>query len=80
MPDYDRAIGAGKLDENADAARIETARTLALACDQERTNASLWREYRAAEASLREIRDDDADDLRELLSAVSATTRNAPKR
>ena len=75
-----RALGdAGRLD-STDAARIAALQALADSVDAHPDNASLWREYRAAEASLREIRDDDTDDLGELLSAVSATARNAPKR
>ena len=54
-----------------DEARVVTLVSLAEAVDRDPGNASLWREYRAAEAALREF-DDGADDYADLLDALSA--------
>ncbi len=58
--------------EDTDAAKVATARALADAVDSDPTNASLWREYRAAEQSLRESHDTTADEFAQLLAALSA--------
>lgn len=71
----ERAISAlvtrGVFDES-DAARLALVRSLADAVDSDPTNASLWREYRAAEASLRETDDTSTDEFTQLLAALSA--------
>ena len=67
---------AGRL-ENVDSARVAMVQALADAVDQDPTNASLWREYRAAEASLRENTAHDQDDFQELLASLSAEVRDA---
>ena len=60
----------GRLNQ-IDRARVVALRSLAEAVDRDPGNASLWREYRAAEAALREF-DDGADDYADLLDALSA--------
>ena len=67
---------AGQLHE-ADAARVAMVLSLAQAVDDEPDNASLWREYRAAEASLHETRDGATDDEAALIKALSAPVGNA---
>lgn len=67
--------GAGLL-ESIDIARVAMLQALADAVDVEPTNASLWREYRAAESSIRENTAHDQDDFQELLAALSAEVRN----
>lgn len=69
--------GAGLL-EGVDAARVAMLQALADAVDVEPTNASLWREYRAAESSIRENTAHDQDDFQELLAALSAEVRDVP--
>jgi hypothetical protein len=61
---------AGRL-ELIDSARIATLQTLADAVDADPVNASLWREYRAAESTLREVNDDGNDELAEILGRLS---------
>lgn len=63
---------AGRLD-TVDSARIATLRALADAVDADGANASLWREYRAAEAALREVHDDGTDDFAALVGKLSAS-------
>ena len=58
--------------EAIDSAKVATAQTVADAVDADPTNASLWREYRAAEQSLRESNDTTADEFAQLLAALSA--------
>ena len=61
---------SGRL-ELVDEARVAALLSLAAAVDAEPANASLWREYRAAEVTLRET--DDADfDYAGLLAELSA--------
>lgn len=55
-----------------DSARVAALRALADAVDDDRSNASLWREYRAAEALLREVNDDDTDATQALIGSLSA--------
>lgn len=62
---------AGRL-EQIDAARVAAAQALADAVDADPTNASLWREYRAAESALRESHDTNTDEFAQLLAALSA--------
>ena len=62
---------AGRL-EGVDSARVAMVRALADAVDADPTNASLWREYRAAEISLREVGQDDGDGFKELLESLSS--------
>lgn len=72
------AMRQAGLLENIDAARVTMLQTLADSVDIEPTNASLWREYRAVEASIRENTAHDQDDFQELLAALSAEVRDAP--
>jgi hypothetical protein len=74
---------AGRL-ELIDSARIATLQTLADAVDADPVNASLWREYRAAESALREVHDDGNAELAEILERLStpmvdATDAGTPK-
>jgi hypothetical protein len=62
-----------------DAARVEIARTLADALDQEPASAILWREYRAAEKQLREETHEHNDPFDQLLASLSAEVRNEKK-
>jgi hypothetical protein len=64
-------VSAGRLDE-IDAVRVAAVRALADAVDSDPTNASLWREYRAAEEALREDNDSSTDEFTQLLAALSA--------
>jgi len=66
----DALRAAGRL-ESIDSARIATFQTLADAVDADPVNASLWREYRAAESTLREVNDDGNDELAEILGRLS---------
>ena len=66
---------AGRL-ETIDSARITTFQTLADAVDADPVNASLWREYRAAETALREVNDDGNTELTEILSRLSTPVGN----
>jgi hypothetical protein len=60
----------GRLTE-AHASFVETARQLARAVDAAPDNASLWREYRAAQASLMEAESSgDDDDVQTFLLAL----------
>ena len=62
---------AGKLGQ-VDEARVSAARGLAAAVDNDPGNVSLWREYRAAEAALREVTNDSTqDELAALIKALS---------
>jgi hypothetical protein len=61
----------GRIEE-IDAARVSLVRTLADAVDTDPTNASLWREYRAAEQALREQHDTTGDEFAQLLAELSA--------
>lgn len=63
----------------ADAAKIAAAQSLADAIDSDPTNASLWREYRAAELSLRETNDNNQDEFAQLLAALSAEVGDSTK-
>ena len=62
--------------EDIDAAKVASAQTLADAVDADPTNASLWREYRAAEQALRESHDTTADEFAQLLADLSAEVGN----
>jgi len=70
-------IAAGRL-EQVDDARVTTLLNLARAVDADPGNASLWREYRQAEAALREVNDGGADAFADLLRELngSAPVRN----
>lgn len=61
---------AGHL-QPVDSARIATLQALADAVDADPDNASLWREYRATEASLREVHDETDPDLPDLVAGLS---------
>ena len=67
---------AGRL-EKVDAARIQIARRLAQAVDENPENVGLWQQYRAAEAVLREVTNDDSDGLADLFARFDAEVRNA---
>ena len=58
--------------DNTDTARITTFLALADAVDEHSDNASLWREYRAAELALREVKDDQADAFAQLVAGLSS--------
>jgi len=58
---------AGRL-ETIDKARMTAFRSLARAVDADPSNASLWREYAAAERTLREVREEDDTDFAKLLA------------
>lgn len=73
------AMQAAGLLEEVDAARVATLRTLATVLDQQPDNASLWREYRAAEQSLRSTTRDEPDDFTSLLADLSAEVGNQTK-
>lgn len=58
--------------EHVDEIRVVAVQSLATACDAQPDNASLWREYRAAEAALRETTHGDTDEFAVLLADLSA--------
>lgn len=62
---------AGRL-ESVDNARIAICQSLADAVDSDPNNASLWREYRAAEAVLRAADVETQDEFASLLASLSA--------
>jgi len=66
----------GKLGE-VDAVRVATLLGLAEAVDRAPDNASLWREYRAAEAALHEVREMESDDALAITAALSAPVGHA---
>jgi hypothetical protein len=70
------AMHAAGLLEDIDAARIATLRTLATVLDQQPDNASLWREYRAAEQAIRSTTHHEPDDFANLLADLSAEVGN----
>jgi hypothetical protein len=73
----DALRSADKLSE-VDEARVAAALALAEAVDMDPGNASLWREYRAAEATLREAQHGSTtDELAGLLSSLSAQVGHA---
>lgn len=65
--------------EQIDSARVAAARALADAVDADPGNASLWREYRAALESLRQIGSDGTDDFGKLLESLSSEIRDEKK-
>ena len=67
-----RAMRDAGMLEQVDQIRIVAVQSLASACDAQPDNASLWREYRAAEAALRETTHGDTDDFALLLADLSA--------
>jgi hypothetical protein len=62
---------AGRL-EQVNSAQIAICQSLADAVDLDPDNASLWREYRAAEAALRISDDNNQDEFSSLLADLSA--------
>ena len=62
---------SGRL-EPVDEARVTAALALADAVDSDPTNASLWREYRAAVETLRQASDGGTDDFAALMAGLSA--------
>jgi hypothetical protein len=66
---------AGRL-ELVDSALVETARHLARMVDEHPENASLWKEYRAAETTLRSGTQNENDGLAELSQQFDAALRN----
>lgn len=67
------ALGSAGRLEQIDDARITAFLNLARAVDADPGNASLWREYRQAEAALREDHDGGADAFAELLAELRGT-------
>lgn len=75
----ERAIAALDPDDAA-AAVVEAARSLASAVDADGLNDALWREYRYALAALREACAGGGDDeLENVFEAVRAAVRNPKK-
>ena len=70
---------AGRL-ELIDSARIAMLQTLADGVDADPMSATLWREYRAAESTLREVNDDGNDELTEILGRLSTPRGDAEDR
>jgi hypothetical protein len=66
---------AGRL-ELVDSALVETARHLARMCDEHPENASLWKEYRAAETTLRSGTQNENDGLADLAKQFDAALRD----
>ena len=66
---------AGRL-ELVDTARVEIARHLARQVDDHPENASLWKEYRAAESALREGVADENDALADLAKQFDSALRD----
>lgn len=74
-----RALSAlGRLSD-VDEARVAIVRALADAVDVEPLNASLWREFRAAESDLRELTNNDDDDFTALLQSLSSEVGDTKK-
>ena len=67
---------AGRL-ERVDSARVQIARRLARAVDENPENVGLWQQYRAAEAVLREAGQNDGDGLEDLFAAFDSAVRDA---
>ena len=67
---------AGRL-ENVDSARAKIALHLAQMVDEYPENVGLWQQYRAAEAALREVGDNEGDSIADLFRAFDAEVRNA---
>lgn len=57
-----KAMRAGGFLSDEAEARVVAFRELADAVDDDPSNASLWREYRAAEVAVLELRGEDDDD------------------
>ena len=74
----DALRATGRL-EAIDSARVTAAQALADAVDTEPTNASLWREYRAALETLRQANDGGTDEFAALLESLSAEVGDTPK-
>ena len=72
-----QALRDAKRLNETDSARVTALQALADAVDADPSNASLWREYRAVELALREVQDDDIDELSELLGKLSAPMGDA---
>ena len=66
---------AGRL-ESVDLALVEIARRLALQVDEHPENASLWKEYRAAELALRAGVGNENDALAELAKQFDTALRD----
>lgn len=64
-----RSTGRLELVNNA---LVAICQSLADAVDEDPQNASLWREYRAAEAALRATDDQNDDEFSTLLASLSA--------
>ena len=61
----------GKIAQ-VDEALVAIVRTLADAVDSDPLNASLWREFRAAQSDLRSLYEKDDDDFTALIKSLSA--------
>lgn len=67
------ALRASGRIEPVDTARVTALLSIAARLDEAPHDAAMWAQYRLAEASLREVHDDDTDELSELVAAMSAT-------
>jgi hypothetical protein len=70
-------LDAGRLDPDEDAATIQQARSLAAAVDADPGNAALWREFRQALDTLREVSADDGgtgDEVALIIAALRGST------
>lgn len=74
-----KALRDGGRLEQVDEARVIAACALADAVDADPTNASLWREYRAALETLRLVEDGGPDDFAQLLANLSAEVGDSAK-
>lgn len=63
--------------EAVDAVRVAALLSLADAVDANPENASLWAQFRAAEAALREIGTDGDDSFEQSVAALQAAIRDA---
>jgi hypothetical protein len=79
VEDMVAALRANGRMEAIDSARLVAAQALADAVDSEPTNASLWREYRAALETLRQAGDNGTDDFAALIAGLSAEVGDATK-
>lgn len=73
----DAMRAAGRL-EDIDESLVATARGLAVAVDADSANASLWKEYRAAQQDLRGLDRGDDDIFADLLGRMQAEVVDSP--
>lgn len=70
------AMESAGMIEPVDSALVEALRGVARALDEDLSNASLWREYRALLADLRELGDGGSDAFTELLESLRSPVRD----